>query len=127
MERERASPRIGHAHMRYGARTAAAARLHGRYAGTTSIIGARPFVAPPNSLSFLALTPLRRSRRIPEGMPERVAGTCPRNRERELARGSDVGYDELGLSGVPVPLERDRKTIGVACVKFNKHDAAPLG
>ena len=88
---------------------------------------ARRLVAPPNSLSFIPLPPLRRSRRISEGMPESVAGACRRNREHGLASGSDVVYDDLGLARVPVPLERDRKTIDVASVKFNEHDAATLG
>ena len=58
-------------------------------------------------------------------MAERVAGTCRRNQEYDVARGSDLVYDDLGLSCVPVPLERDRKTIGVAGVKFNEHEPLP--
>ncbi len=86
MERERASPNAPHARLPYAAHTAADSPLRFKDAGTTDINGASSR-GTAKQFDFVALTPLRRSRHIPEGMPERVAGTRLRNRERELARG----------------------------------------
>src|ERR671915_1003897 len=62
-----------------------------------------------------------RSRRVPEGMAERVAGLLADDGEHEQARGPAVADDDLGLARIPVPLERDRVTSIVACVELHKH------
>src|SRR3954463_10284885 len=62
-----------------------------------------------------------RSRRVPEGVAECLAGVLGGNGEREHARGPSVSDDDLGLARVAVPLERDHVTRIVACVEFHKH------
>ena len=55
-------------------------------------------------------------------MPERVAALGARDEERESARVPAVGYDDLVLARVPLPLERDPVAGVLACVEFHKHD-----
>src|SRR3954471_16046876 len=61
------------------------------------------------------------SRRVPEGMAERLAGALAGHGEHEQARGSVVSDDDLRLVRVVVPFERDRVTSIVARVEFYKH------
>src|SRR3990170_4842889 len=60
--------------------------------------------------------------RVPERMAERVAGIGARDPEDEQALVSAVSYDDPRVAGVPIPLERDRVTVVVACVEFHEHD-----
>jgi hypothetical protein len=56
-------------------------------------------------------------------MAERVGGVSAWNAEHGVARRPDVVNDDLGLSRVTVPLERDRETVILAFVEFNEHGA----
>src|ERR671918_821847 len=62
------------------------------------------------------------SRCVPEGMVERVASVLAFDEAHEQARGPAVGYDDLGLARVPVPLGRDRVINVRASVHLYKHD-----
>jgi hypothetical protein len=72
--------------------------------------------------SPIRLTVVRGAERI----AERVAGIGAWDEEHEPARVPDVSYDDLGLAGVPLPLERDLVAGLLACVEFNKHLPAPF-
>jgi hypothetical protein len=55
-------------------------------------------------------------------MAKRVGSIDVRNPEHGLACGPRVIDDDLGLSCVAVPVERDREPVRVAFVEFNEHD-----
>jgi hypothetical protein len=55
-------------------------------------------------------------------MAERVAGIGAWDAEDEHALVSAVSYDDPRVAGGPIPLERDRVTVVLACVEFNEHD-----
>ena len=55
-------------------------------------------------------------------MAKRVGSIDVGNPEHGLACGPRVVDDDLGLSCVAVPAERDRETVRVAFVEFNEHD-----
>jgi hypothetical protein len=110
-------------HLPYAARTAAHSRRHAAYAATTASISARRRPARVNDLSFItSRSPFNGSRGVSERMPKGVRGSHLRHAKGNVARGSHVLYDDLGHSGLPVPLKRDRQTIRLSCIKLNKHD-----
>src|SRR5918993_726560 len=56
------------------------------------------------------------SRPVPEGMVQRIPGVLVFDEAHEQAHGPALGYDELGLARVAVPLGRDRViSIGGVC------------
>src|SRR4051795_6269003 len=61
------------------------------------------------------------SRRVSEGMAERLAGALAGHGEHEHARGSVVSDNDLRLVRVVVPFQGDRVTSIVACVEFYEH------
>src|SRR3954465_700217 len=64
-----------------------------------------------------------RSWRVPERVTKRVGRVGGRNPERDQSVGADVVEDDLGLPGIPTPLERHGETVAASCVKLNEHRA----
>ena len=55
-------------------------------------------------------------------MTEGVAGIGAWDAEDEQALVSAISYDNPRVAGVPIPLERDRVTVGMALVEFHEHE-----
>src|SRR3954469_7089027 len=83
--------------------------------------GARAAAAPSGRKARVGRRDGWHSRRVSEGIAERLAGALAGHGDHEHARGSVVSDDDLRLVRVVVPFERDRVTSIVACVEFYEH------